>query len=96
MTKMPTSQKHTIIGACDYSIASMQNLKRELQDISAINPELNWAVGGMVATLVSNLLQICDQVFQESSMGDGGNALHDLQEIATRWNQFVVRMLTHE
>ena len=61
-----SQQRRTIIGACDYSIATMQNLKRDLTAIGAINADLNWAIGGIVSTLVSNLLQICNQVFQES------------------------------
>ncbi len=44
------NQKRTIIGACEYSIATMQNLKKDLQDVGAINPDLNWAIGGIVAT----------------------------------------------
>ena len=91
-----TSQKRTIIGACEYSIATLQNLKKDLQDISANNPELNWAIGGIVATLSSNLLQICDQVFQESVADGNPNAKQDLTEIKTRFADFIDRMVNHE
>jgi hypothetical protein len=91
-----SSQKRTIIGACEYSIASLQNLKKDLQNIDAVNPELNWAIGGIVATLSSNLLQICDQVFQESIADGKPDAKQDLTEIKERFGQFIDRMVNHE
>jgi hypothetical protein len=91
-----SSQKRTIIGACEYSIASLQNLKKDLQNIDAVNPELNWAIGGIVATLSSNLLQICDQVFQESIADGKPDAKQDLTEIKERFDQFIDRMVNHE
>ncbi len=91
-----SNQKRTIIGACEYSIATMQNLKRDLQDVGAANAEVNWAIGGIVSTLTSNLLQICDQVFQESVAGGNPNAKQDLTEINTRFSDFISRMVNHE
>jgi len=91
-----SNQKRTIIGACEYSIATMQNLKKDLQNLDAVNPELNWAIGGIVATLTSNLLQICDQVFQESVADGNPNAKQDLTEINTRFSDFIQRMVNHE
>lgn len=91
-----TSQRRTIIGAIEYSIATLQNLKKDLQDISASNPELNWAIGGIVATLTSNLLQTCDQVFQESAMSGNPNAKQDMTEIKHRFVEFIERMVEHE
>lgn len=91
-----TSQRRTIIGACEYSIATLQNLKKDLQDISSVNGELNWAIGGIVATLSSNLLQICDQVFQQSVSEGNPNAKQDLTEIKDKFSQFIDRMVDHE
>lgn len=91
-----SNQKHTIIGAVEYTIATMQNLKRDLQDISAANPDLNWAIGGIVATLTSNLLQICNQVFQESCADGNPNAKQDLTEIKAQFSDFIDRMVNHE
>jgi hypothetical protein len=91
-----SSQRRTIIGAVDYTIAAMQNLKKDLQNIDAINPELNWAIGGIVATLSSNLLMICDQVFQESVADGKPDAKQDLTEIKTRFGDFIERMVNHE
>jgi uncharacterized glyoxalase superfamily protein PhnB len=84
------------MGACDYSIASMQNLKQDLMQIDAINPELNWAIGGIVATLVSNLIQICDQVFQEAVATGEPNAKQDLTLIKEQFGEFIDRMVNHE
>jgi hypothetical protein len=91
-----SNQKRTIIGACEYSIATLQNLKKDLQDIGASNPELNWAIGGIVATLSSNLLQICNQVFQESVADGKPDAKQDLTEIKDRFSQFIDTMVNHE
>lgn len=91
-----SNQRRTIIGACEYSIASMQNLKRDLQEIGAVNSELNWAIGGIVATLVSNLIQICDQVFQEAVAIGEPNAEQDLTAINQKFSTFVGEMINHE
>ncbi len=91
-----TNQKRTIIGACEYSIATMQNLKKDLQDIGAANSELNWAIGGIVATLSSNLLQICNNVFQASIANGDPNAKQDLTEIKEQFSEFVDRMVNLE
>ena len=91
-----SSQKRTIMGACEYSIATLQNLKRDLSDLGAPNPELNWAIGGIVATLVSNLLQICHQTFQEATVNGEPNAKHDLEVIKQRLSAFIDRMVHHE
>ncbi len=91
-----SSQKRTIIGAVEYTIATMQNLKRDLQDIGAVNKEVNWAIGGIVATLTSTLLQTCNQVFQESAAGGKPCAKQDLTEIKEQFGAFIDRMVNHE
>lgn len=88
-----TNQRGTIIGAIEYTLATMQNLKKDLQNFDAINPELNWAIGGLVATLTSNLLQVCDQVFQESAAGGNANAKQDLTEVKERFSAFIDKMV---
>lgn len=91
-----SSQRRTIMGACEYSIASLQNLKKGLIDTSAKNIELNWAVGGIVATLTSNLIQLCDEVFNEALQTGEANAQQDITEILLRFTKFVERMLKNE
>lgn len=91
-----TNQQRTIIGACDYSIASMQNLKKDLQQVGANNPQLNWAIGGIVASLVSNVIQICDQVFQEAVAEGKPDAKQDLTEIKERFGDFIDRMVDND
>lgn len=91
-----SSQRRTIIGACEYSIATLHNLKKDLQNIDAVNPELNWAIGGIVATLTSKLLQICDQVFQESVADGCPDAKQDLTEIKDQFSNFIETRINHE
>ena len=88
-----SNQRLTIMGACEYSIATLQQLKKDLQNIDAVNPELNWAIGGIVATLSSQLLQICNQVFQESTLNHSPNAKYDLNEIKERFSDFIQQMI---
>lgn len=90
------NQRRTIIGMCDYSIAGLQQLKRDLMDVGNKNQEINWAVGGIVLTLVSNLLQTCEVVFKESMETGIPDAKQDLNEIKQRFNSFIDGMVNHE
>ena len=91
-----SNQRGTVIGAIEYSLATLKNLKSDLQDLSANNKELNWAIGGIVATLNSNLLQTCNQVFHESAAEGKPDARQDLLEIKERFSAFIDRMVNHE
>lgn len=90
------NQKRTIMGSCDYSIETLKNLKRDLSQIGAKNSDIIWAIGGIVCALNSNLLQICDQVFNSSLAERGGNAKEDLRAIQTKFNEFIDRMVDSE
>lgn len=91
-----SNQKRTIMGACEYSIATMQNLKKDLSDRDSKHAELNWAIGGIVATLVSQLLRTCDHVFTEAAQSGEPNAKQDISEIQARFNEFVSQMVNYE
>lgn len=88
-----SSQKRTIMGACDYSIETLRNLKKDLSDTTTPNHELTWACGGLVVSLVSKLIQTCARVFDESCERQELNALNDLLEIQSRFNEFVASMV---
>lgn len=85
-----------IMSACDYSIASLQNIKRGLMDIGSPKHELNWAVGGIVIALASNLLAITQDVITNAAKKDSPNALDDLKEIREKFNGFMDGMLGHD
>lgn len=89
------TQRRTIMGACEYAIASLQNLKKGLMYSDDKNMEIKWAIGGIVATLSSNLIQIADDVFQEAAQSGEPNARTDILEIQNRFNQFIDRMLSN-
>lgn len=91
-----SSQKRTIMGGCDYSIAALQNLKKDLSDIGNPNHEINWAIGGIVISLVSQLIRISSQVFEEAAQSGEANAKQDLTEIQHRFNEFVSAMVNHD
>jgi hypothetical protein len=87
------NQKRTIMGSCDYSIETLKNLKRDMSQIGAKNSEILWALGGIICAMTSNLLQICDQVFNESAREGQGNAKEDLRAVQVKFNAFIDRMV---
>lgn len=90
------SQKHTIMGACDYSIATLEHIKRDLINLDNANSEIVWAIGGIICSLTSNLLQSCNNVFLEAVQSGEANAKDDLKEIQSRFNAFIERMIDNE
>lgn len=88
-----SSQNRTIIGALDYSIASLQGIKSALMDISHPQKELNWAVGGIIVTLTSNLLRTCQDTFIETGQTGEANAQGDMKIIQAKFNEFMNRMI---
>lgn len=90
------NQKRTIMGACDYSIATMQNIKKNLANVDNINAKATWAVGGIVCSLTANLLKICTEVIETSLASGEANAMDDLTKIQNEFNQFIDRMKTND
>mgnify|MGYP001589393815 CR=1 FL=1 len=91
-----SSQKRTIMGACDYSLSTLNQLKKDLSDIGAKHSETNWAIGGIVITLVSNLIRTCATVFEEAAQSGEPNAKQDITEIQARFNDFINSMLNQD
>ena len=89
-------QKQGIMGACEYSILAMQNLKKDMGKIDNQNQEHVWAIGSMVTILVSNLIKTCNEVFEEAAQNGFPNAKDDIKEIQDRFNDFVDRMIDGE
>lgn len=87
------NQRRTILGACEYSIQSLVNMKKSMMDLGDKNQEISWAIGGIVSALSSNLLQICDSVFSEALQCGEPNAKQDLMEIKTQFNEFIENMI---
>ncbi len=92
---MKTDRKG-IMSACDYSIASLQNIKKGLMDIGNPKQELNWAIGGIIIALASNLLAISQDVISQAPNQDEPSALNDIKEIQVKFNQFVEGMIGNE
>ena len=90
------NQNRTIIGALDYSIASLQNIKTTLMDISHPQKELNWAVGGIIVTLVSQLMRNCHETFIDTGNTGEANAKGDLTQIQAKFNEFIERMINND
>ncbi len=90
------TQKRTIMGACEYSIATLEHVRKDLINLDNANAEIVWAVGGIICTLTSNLLQACNDVFIAAAQSGEANAREDIREIQSRFNAFVDRMVDYE
>ena len=90
------NERRSIMGACEYSINALQNIKKGLSDIGNSNMELTWAIGGIVIALMSQLMRICDEVLNTSIKLGEPDARIDLMEIRNRFNSFIDGMMNHE
>ncbi len=91
-----SSQRRTIMGNCDYTISTLQLLKKDLSDIDSKHAEINWAIGGIVIALSSQLLKICDKVFSDAAQYGEPNAVQDITEIQRQFNEFITQMVNHD
>lgn len=90
------NERRSVMGACEYSIESLQKIKKQMMDSSDPDFPTKWAVGGLIMTLVSSLLQISHKVIKEASKSDNANAHDDLRRIKGEFGQFMDGMIDHE
>jgi len=90
------NDRRGIMSACEYSITSLQNIKKGLLDVGNPKQELVWAIGGIIVALSSNLLAITHEVIEQAPTQDNPNALNDLKEIKKRFNDFIDGMMGNE
>ena len=90
------NQRRTVLGACEYSIKSMQEIKQGMLEHGSNHQDVMWAIGGIVTTLVSNLIMTCEKVFSESAQLGDSNAHQDISEIKSQFNEFMDRMINDE
>lgn len=86
-------QNRTILGACEYSIATLQGIKKSLMDYGHPNQDITWAVGGLIVTLSSHLLKLCNEIFLDVAKTGDPNAKDDIREIQDKFNAFIDGML---
>lgn len=90
-------QKRTIMGSCEYSIQTLQGIKKDLHDLLGVQgKETTWAIGGIVVTLVRALLDTCDHVLVPSVMAGNQDANRDLTEILRLFTEFMEHTINHE
>ncbi len=88
-----STQNRTIIGATDYCIESLKNLKKGMLDLGGKNQKVAMAVGGMIAVMTSNLLKISQEVIEQAAQSPMPDAKADLKLIQSRFNEFLTRMI---
>lgn len=84
-------QRRTIVGAMDYTIASLNDIKKTLFDRELENQNKNWAVGGFIITLQSNLMRIIQETLHRE---EKRTAIDDLNTIQERFNALIEQMKT--
>ena len=89
-------QKRIIMDACEYSINSLKNLKKELSVMDLKYSEGKWAVGGLVITLVANVILICNDVLKNALTAEKPNAHADLLQIQEEIVIFIDKMINNE
>lgn len=87
------NHKRTIIGAFDYSLETLKNMKATLMDVGAHNAAINWGVGAMIISMVSNLLMISQQVIDDSKNESGNNAKTVIANIQAQMNDFFDQLI---
>ncbi len=88
-----TNQSRTIMGATEYCLQSISNLKKGMQDIGSKNQKVSMAIGGVIITMVSNLLIISQEVIEQAALSSEPNAKDDLKLIQIKFNEFLDQMI---
>ncbi len=87
------NQRRTIMGACEYSIEMLRDLKKGMMDFGGDNQEMAWAIGGTITCLVSMLLQISNEVIYDSMNAKESDAITDLRLIQSKFNEHIENMI---
>ncbi len=87
------NQKRQILGALDYSLASLNNLKKSLTQYGEKQSDIQWAVGGLFAMLASFLLSTMHEIIYENPVSENNDAKTDILEIQKRFNNFIDDMI---
>lgn len=92
------NSRQSIMGACNWSIESLNNLRNGMADLGAPNHELNWAMGSMIVVLTSNLLKMTTDQLMESVKSPAMNRTmrEDLITIRDQFSAFIDQMVDHE
>jgi len=83
------NQNRTIMSNCEYSIATLQNLKKAMSYCGDANQQVTWAIGGIICTITSKILHIMHDVIIKPNKSSEPNAKDDLLEIQKRFNEFM-------
>jgi hypothetical protein len=88
------NQKRTIMGGLDYTLASLHEIKRELLDVGGERQKIAWAVGGLVVSLMANLMRMIEDVIMKAAENhETASAKDDLTEILKRFTALMNQML---
>ena len=96
MNQKQSKQRRTTMGAIDFSLEALNNLKKGLMNYGAPNFDLSWLIARIMSSLISNLILQCNEVISESLQENKSDAMENIREIQRRFNQFVDNLLEDE
>ena len=91
-----TNQRRTVMGATEFSIQLLQNMKKELMYGKNTDNENAWAIATVISQLSSYLLDTCETVIQDNALAGKLDLKQSVLEIQSKFNQFVDAMVGHE
>ncbi len=83
------NQNRNTISALDYSIATLQNIKKTLCNYGDPHHDTNWAVGAVLSNLTANLLKIMHEVIFDQDKTQPAKSTDDLKEIMDKFNLYL-------
>ena len=97
MDEKQSTQRRGIMAAGDYAITQLTGVKQGLiSSLGTKKSEISWALGGIIFTLSAQLLKIAQEVIEQAPTKESPNARDDIEQIRTKFNEFIDRMVNHE
>jgi len=88
-----TSSFRSITGATEYCLRFIQAIKKEMQDLGGKKQKTAMVIGGVIITMTSHLLSLCQEVIERAKTDPTPDLKSDLIEIKTRFNEFLDKMI---
>ena len=64
-----------------------------MQDFGGKKQKASMVIGGVIITMTSHLLTLCQEVIERAKTSDNPDLKEDLREIQRRFNEFLDKMI---
>lgn len=91
------TQKISIMGALEETIRSLKDMREVLLNPSNSDNEIHWSLGGLIVSLTHAMHKLsCEVILKSAQEHQVTTAKDDIEEIRTRFNHYIDRMLDNE